>query len=428
MFRSLRNKLVLLYTVSTGFILVLVMIFLLFNSEKDLEAKRMEAYRNHEYAITNTLQFENSVKHSWLSQLELEHNLIIHIEDNGNPLKFSGVLTVPTDRELLLRKLSTLALKEGIDIGSNPVYFHTAKSNVFIIKGNQRDIYYGSAVVIPTDNGWRSFLLLQYLPKYHTAIRNQWILFSLLGIAGLLALFLVSLCFVSRMLKPMEENNRRQTEFIASASHELRSPLSVIRANLAAIPDTSPEAQKFLNGMDKECRRMARLIEDMLLLASLDTKSWKINKEPVETDTLLIETYEAYYPMFHQKERMLSLELPEQELPAIHGDKERLQQILAVLMDNALTYTSAGQSVALRGAVSDSYVSLEVVDHGIGISDEDKKYIFDRFYRADRSRNDKQHFGLGLSIAKELVQLQGGKITVKNTDGGGTTFTLRFKI
>lgn len=428
MYKSLRIKLVLLYSVSTGLILIIVMVILLIYSQKEMEEKRLEAFQSHGTTIINKLQFENTLKHSWLSQLELQNQLCIQINDNGRPLKFTGAFLPQTDRKQLLDRLSELALEEGIDSSKNPIFFHTTKSSVFTLKGNHRDMYYGCAYILPTSSGWRSLLLLQYVPNYYSSLRYQRIMYGLLGLAGLTALFVVSFCFVSRMLRPIEENNRRQNEFVAAASHELRSPLSVIRANLAAIPADTYESGKFLSGIDKECKRMARLIDDLLLLASIESKSWEIKKEPVETDTLLIETYEIFYPLYQLKERMLSLELPEKELPLLYGDKERLQQVLAILLDNALTYTPADQPVLLRAVSSDSHISLEVIDHGVGISDKDKKYIFDRFYRADQSRNDKQHFGLGLSIAKELIQLQGGKIMVRDTDGGGATFILRFKI
>lgn len=428
MFRSLRNKLVLLYSVSTGLILILVLIVLFMLTQRSLEAKRLEVFQDHGDTIINRLQFGNIVNDSWLSQLEMKNHLIIHIEDNGNSLAFPGVLRAPTKRETLLKQLTALALEEGIDLGKNPIFFNAVKSSVFKITGTMGERYYGLAVIIPTNSGWRSLSLLQYLPNYYSSILNQRILFSLLGLAGIAALILVSLCFVSRMLKPLEENSQRQTGFIAAASHELRSPLSVITANTAAISDVSAESQKFIDGINRECRRMARLIDDMLFLASADAKRWTIKKEPVEADTLLVETYEAFLPLFRSNERSLLLDLPEEELPPINTDKDRLKQVFAILLDNALSYVPAGKTVKLRGYVCDSHLNLEVEDQGIGIKDKEKRLIFDRFYRIDKSRNDKKHFGLGLSIAKELIQLQGGKIMVRDTEGGGATFVVRFHL
>jgi signal transduction histidine kinase len=160
----------------------------------------------------------------------------------------------------------------------------------------------------------------------------------------------------------------------------------------------------------------------------MDAKTWQINKEPIEIDTLLLETYEAFLPLFKQNDLSLVLNLPEDELPMIYGDKDRLKQILAILLDNALSYTPSGKKVALHGFVLGSYLHIEVEDQGIGIPDIDKKLIFDRFYRVDKSRNDKKHFGLGLCIANELVQRQGGKISIRDTEGGGATFVLRLRV
>ena len=428
MFITLRNKLILLYSISTGFILIIVLIILLMFTERELKAKRLETFQNNTNTIIYKLQSENIIKHSWLSQLEEENNLIIHIEDNGYPLKFPGVLIVPTDRNNLIEQLAALALEEGIDVRRNPVFFSVEKSSIYTIKGTRGDIYYSCAVIIPTNSGWRSLLLLEYIPNYNSSLLNQRILFSILVLSGLLALFTVSYCFVTRMLKPMEENNLKQTSFIAAASHELRSPLSVISANKTAISDASPQSQIFLTGIEKECKRMARLIDDMLILASIDSKAWIIKNKKIETDTLLVETYEAYYHLFQIKERTLLLDLPEDELPVIYADKERIQQLLATLLDNSLSYTPIHSNIILRGYALDNYFTLEVEDHGIGIADKDKKLIFDRFYRVDQSRNDKQHFGLGLSIAKDLVHLQGGNISVRDTSGGGATFVVRFKV
>ena len=428
MLRSLRNKLVLLYTISTGFILVIVMLTLLMLTESKLEEKRLEALTSHGDIIINKLENENVINVTWLTQMESKNNLIIYIEDNGYPLTFRGVLNSPTNRFILIGRLRSMAMYDGVTISINPISFNVSSSNTYTIKGDYNDIYQGFISIIPTDTGWRSLTLLQYLPNYYTAITNQRILYTVLGLVGVLALFLISLTLISRMIRPIEESNRKQTTFIAAASHELRSPLSVIMANSAAISVTSDESQKFLNGINNECKRMARLIDDMLLLANMDTKTWQIKSEPIEIDTLLVETYEAFLPLFRQKDLSLELDLPDEVFPIISGDKDRLKQILCILLDNAISYNTAGKKITLRGYKTEHYLNIEVEDQGIGISDEDKKHIFDRFYRSDPSRSDKKHFGLGLSIANDLVQCHNGKISVRDTEGGGATFVIRLRV
>jgi signal transduction histidine kinase len=404
------------------------MITLLMLTESKLEEKRLEAFASHGDTIINKLQNENVINVTWLTQIESKNNLILYIEDNGNPLTFKGVLNPLTDRYILLGRLRSLAMSDGITIAINPVFFNVSNSQTYTIKGDNNDIYYGFVSVIPTETGWRSLTLLQYLPDYYSSVTNQRILYTVLGFAGVLALFLVSLRLISRMIRPIEESNRSQTAFIAAASHELRSPLSVIMANSAAISATSDETKRFLSGINNECKRMSRLIDDMLLLANIDTKTWQIKSEPVEIDTLLVEAYEVFLPLFRLRGLSFELDLQEEELPIISGDKDRLKQILCILLDNAMSYTATGQKVLLRGYNTEHHLHIEVEDQGIGITDEDKKLIFDRFYRADPSRSDKKHFGLGLSIANELVQYHNGKMSVRDTEGGGATFSIRLRV
>ena len=164
-----------------------------------------------------------------------------------------------------------------------------------------------------------------------------------------------------------------------------------------------------------------------------------------DMDTLLIETYEAFLPACREKQITLRLELPDTSLPSIQADPERIRQILFILLDNALTYTPAGQQIQIRAetkiaaanhsdrpyrpGISPSLLPaglliLQVADQGCGISDDQKNLIFDRFYQADKARSSKSHFGLGLSIAKELVCLHKGTITVTDNPKGGSCFSI----
>jgi signal transduction histidine kinase len=110
------------------------------------------------------------------------------------------------------------------------------------------------------------------------------------------------------------------------------------------------------------------------------------------------------------------------------ADKDRLTQVLGILLDNAVSYSPAKSKIILRPYQKKNTFCLDVEDHGIGITDEQKEYIFNRFYRVDKARNDSSHFGLGLSVAKELMELMDGKISVKDTLGGGTTFVIELPL
>ncbi len=231
-------------------------------------------------------------------------------------------------------------------------------------------------------------------------------------------------------LIPVEESQKKQAQFIAAASHELRSPLAVLRSGLAAAltPPSEEKKDTLLPLLDRECVRMSRLIDDMLLLASADAKNWKLQLELVDADTLLIDLLETFQPVCREKGIFLKLELPDTSLPPIEGDAQRIRQILQILLDNACQFTPAGKSIILRAETDDKKhkIKLKVIDEGCGIAPKDRPYIFDRFYQADSARSDKQHFGLGLSIARELTKLHGGRIDVGEDEKGRCCFTVIF--
>ena len=121
----------------------------------------------------------------------------------------------------------------------------------------------------------------------------------------------------------------------------------------------------------------------------------------------------------------LELKLPDMELPKIRCDRNRIIQILSVLMDNAMSYTGQGKSIELEIFLEKKYLCFSVADHGEGIPDSEKEAVFDRFYQQDKSRNQKGHFGLGLPVGKELAKLHKGDLILKDTPGGGCTFLLK---
>lgn len=173
---------------------------------------------------------------------------------------------------------------------------------------------------------------------------------------------------------------------------------------------------------------MSRLIDDMLFLSKADNYVFDIHKSQIEADTLLLNSYEAFEIMAKEKNITMHIKLPEQEVPTILSDSERLSQVIAILVHNAVSYTGGGGTITLTLEESDSKgnhcLSFIIADNGIGIPDEEKEHIFKRFYRSDKSRSDKNHFGLGLCIASEIIAALNGTIQVTDTPGGGSTFTV----
>lgn len=219
----------------------------------------------------------------------------------------------------------------------------------------------------------------------------------------------------------------KQQDFTAAASHELRSPLSVIRAAADAASINPIRQEKFLSVIKDECRRGDSLIKNLLLLSSAREESWSMKMQRFELDEMLLHLTELYEPLCGAKNGSLLLSLPEETLPPVYADPELCLQIFTILLDNAIAYglKDTGR-IVLNIKSTPARIVASVTDFGPGISDKDKPLIFDAFYRQDQSRNVKSHFGLGLSIAARLAELQDITLNVRDTEGGGSTFDVIF--
>ena len=300
------------------------------------------------------------------------------------------------------------------------------------MKGNHYERYLINLAHFTSEDDTNNSLTLVYeqTPIFQMFL-EQLPMYLAIWIVTLLCVSLVSRFLLKKALEPTERVMQSQKEFVASASHELKAPLAVIVANVENMQHEAQNEglQGNLKVIDSECMRMSRLIKDMLLLASSDAEKWTIHTSEVNVDTLLISLYEAYEPRCMKKKIKLTLDLGEELFPVIMTDKERLFQLLSIYLDNALHYSPEGKEIQIRVDMSSKELTFWIVDHGIGVEEKAKPFIFDRFYCADQSHTDKSHFGLGLSIAKELARMLQGKIGLEDTPGGGASlfFTLDLK-
>mgnify|MGYP000556705861 FL=1 len=293
------------------------------------------------------------------------------------------------------------------------------------MKGNHYERYLINLAHFTSEDDTNNSLTLVYeqTPIFQMFL-EQLPMYLAIWIVALLCVSLVSRFLLKKALEPTERVMQSQKEFVASASHELKAPLAVIVANVENMQHEAQNEglQGNLKVIDSECMRMSRLIKDMLLLASSDAEKWTIHTSEVNVDTLLISLYEAYEPRCMKKKIKLTLDLGEELFPVIMTDKERLFQLLSIYLDNALHYSPEGKEIQIRVDMSSKELTFWIVDHGIGVEEKAKPFIFDRFYCADQSHTDKSHFGLGLSIAKELARMLQGKIGMEDTPGGGASF------
>ena len=242
--------------------------------------------------------------------------------------------------------------------------------------------------------------------------------------AAVLLIFFIAYLFSSKTLRPVAETYAKQRDLIANASHELKTPLTVIATDLAVVksePKSSVEDNaKWLESVDKQIERMQGLIQNMLELSKLEQSELpKITVNLSEIAEGACLEFEAV--CFEKNVRLVTEIQPDLK---VLGEKTSLERLVAILVDNAIKYSGESGKVGVGLAQDGKKIVLTVMNTGAVISEEDAKHVFDRFYRADGARNndDGKSFGLGLSIAAATVQAHDGTIECKGVEGKGTVF------
>jgi two-component system OmpR family sensor kinase len=227
----------------------------------------------------------------------------------------------------------------------------------------------------------------------------------------------------NQTLERLEALFTSQQRLLADVSHELRTPLTVIKGNVDLIRRMKSLDEESLASIDQEAGRLTRLVGGLLLLAQAESGKLALNMKRVELDLLLTEVFQEMSILARNK---VHLRLNEIDEAYVHGDRDRLKQVFINLVANAIQYTPQGGEVFLSLEKIGEQARIICRDTGPGIPAEDLPHIFERFYRAEKSRTRKETagFGLGLSIANWIVERHGGRIEVNSQERKGTTFAI----
>lgn len=226
----------------------------------------------------------------------------------------------------------------------------------------------------------------------------------------------------NRMAASLEGVEQRRRELVSDLTHELRTPLTVVRGYLEELADggIEPSPDIYLR-LARENRRLERLVNDLQELSKAETGYLPINLQPLNLRPLLEALVQKFSDQILEDGPVLQLKCPLQ-LPNVMADVDRTEQVLVNLLGNAIQHTEKG-SITVRASAEPTKLWIAVVDTGSGIAPEDLPYVFERFFRADRSRaRYSGGTGIGLAISRRLIELQGGEIEVESYLGRGSTF------
>lgn len=428
MFKKLHYQLTFFCTFITGFILVILSTACFFIARNSLLEKETISFQNNINSIFSYLENQEIITHQWIRQAQSNYQLSLLIYDGGVPLA-SHALPTWEEEELPLEKALEMARRDyGLEL-LLPTTNRLPVHEEFSLTDKHGETWTISAAILPKNGKQLGVLVLHSLKIQKHQLAKTALLFCLADLMALVFLGLFSWFFTLRMLTPMEASQKSQHIFIASASHELRSPLTAILSAATALEKAPPsQVPHFTSMIKKESSRMSALVGDMLTLANSDAKALNIHCRREQLEGILLDTYEKYELLSKARHFHLEMHLPQELLPDCFCDRTRMEQILTILMDNALRYVPENGRISLELCQKNNSLEIRVADNGPGIPREEREKIFERFYRGDSARTDKNHYGLGLCIAKELVLAQRGALLVEDTPGGGATFLVQLPL
>ncbi|WP_110955596.1 sensor histidine kinase [Anaerosinus massiliensis] len=331
----------------------------------------------------------------------------VKVAIDGNVIMYSNGLTIPESKlpQLLKKIANNPATTENFTFETIPfAYMRT---------------------ILPEEN----YTLIVFHDKTEQTERmNEFMTHLLLvGLFCSLLSFFASYFLAKSAIKPIQASLEQQKHFVSDASHELRTPITIIQTNLDIIKgapshETIAANEKWLNNIQAETTNMTELINSLLFLARADANQQLLEKEYFPLNPLITETMQSFEVI--AKRKCISLHTEMKTTLTALGDAARLKQVLTILLDNAIRHTPEHGEIIAGGYEKDDRVHITITDTGEGIAAKHLDKIFERFYQVDESRN-KGGSGLGLSMAKWIIEKHGGTIHVKSTLGEGTTFTIK---
>lgn len=338
-------------------------------------------------------------------------NIMVDVDDNGNIIKkfISFNLNVNTNdlQNAINKILNNKKDSSKININQEPyVYLKRTRSTTTKIV----------------------FLNISYQENFRLSLLK---IFISVGSISLIALLIISIYLTNKSIKPIKDVFEKQKQFIADASHELKTPLTIIKTNTSLVlsnpEDTVKNQSKWINYINLQTDRMSELVNEMLSLAKLDTDENTLVLSSINISKIIESMILQFDAIIYENGIDLYTKIDNDIF--ITGVKESIKKLFSIIMDNAIKHTNNNGSIHVNLVLDKNTVKLSIKNTGKGISSEHIEKIFERFYRVDSSRvRETGSYGLGLSIAKSIVEQHKGNIYAKSTVDKDTTFFVEFPI
>ena len=425
MFRRIRQRLTLFYSLMMAFFLVAMICSVYKSMEWSIASEQareiLDTANNVAYAQAFLIQHRELLFDDTEKYKDGQDRMFFYVfDDDGHLLNFSRApfTTEPfvldainswavPDREVaIFTKEGKINFKYKLMMSAQPI----------VLDGERVGMVYVGKDVTAIYNGLQKSMVV-------------------LGVFSLLALLIAALVghiMSGKAIVPLKEAYEKQRQFAADASHELRTPLSVVMASADVLENdpsiTSPFLKQVIGDVRDEVKKMTKLVGDLLTIARSDNQKITLAKEQFDLAELLRQIVRRMQPLAEKKQ--IQVVCGEMKPADIRADEQKIKQLMLILIDNAVKYTPPGGQVTidLDGKADKNKLRVRVRDTGIGIAPEEQERIFDRFYRVDKARSrESGGNGLGLAIAREIVTLHRGKISVASKLDEGTTFTVELR-
>ncbi len=426
LFKNLRNRLLLINLLTISIVMMVTFFFIYSMTSSNMFQENYE--RIHRIPFDMKEGFRNPSKLENDIPVEFDGNIPLVFTDNYN-ISFNLLVTedgvvdkISSSLELKDEDYQTIVdgiLLNDMDLGTvaigETIWMYEISDLVTIISSEE---------VVGNSQYRISFL---DVTSTYSTLSDLIITLIIIGVIMLIVIYFISLYFANRSIKPIEVMWLKQKQFVADATHELKTPLTIINANIDAVlineKDTIRKQRKWLDYIKIETKGMNKLVNQLLVTAKSEEEEISLNK--INVNDIVKEAVVSFESLAFEKGITIGYKDNKYN---VFGNNDKLLQVMKILLDNAVKYSFDNTKIKISCYKERKYVYIKVVNSGLGITQEDLPYVFDRFYKSDKARtNIDNSYGLGLFIAKQIMLKLKGDIKVESVLNEETVFTLKLR-